>query len=133
MPKSPKKSPSPKPSTPRPNWVPLIIAGAAGFLGAFVLLKGCPFTMLNCPAYEKICPVTSTLQKLEGCLDKGDLNSARQCAEKLTDLLEPSMPELAKSSETIADAKNIADARKAYDSLKAKIKTGQPMPASASP
>lgn len=132
MPKSPKKSPSPKPSTPRQNWLPLIIAGAVGFLGAFLLLKGCPFTMLSCPAYEKICPVTSTLQKLEGCLDKGDLNSARQCAEKLTDLLEPSMPELAKSSETIANAKNLADARKALAAFQAKMKAGPAMPASKS-
>jgi len=133
MPKSPKKSPSPKPSTPRPNWVPLIIAGAAGFLGAFVLLKGCPFTMLSCPAYKKICPVTSTMDRLEGCLAQGNLASAKSCGAKLVELFDPSMPELAKAAEPIADAKNIADARKAYDSLKAKIKTGQPMPASASP
>ena len=133
MPKSPKKSPSPKPSTPRPNWVPLIIAGAAGFLGAFVLLKGCPFTMLSCPAYKKICPVTSTMDRLEGCLAQGNLASAKSCGAKLVELFDPSMPELAKAAEPIADAKNIADARKAYDSLKAKIKTGQPLPGSASP
>jgi hypothetical protein len=133
MPKSPKKSPSPKPSTPRPNWVPLIIAGAAGFLGAFVLLKGCPFTMLSCPAYKKICPVTSTMDRLEGCLAAGNLASANSCGAKLVELFDPSMPELAKAAEPIADAKTLADARKAYDSLKAKIKTGQPMPASASP
>ena len=133
MAKNPKKSPSPKPSTPRPNWVPLIIAGAAGFLGAFVLLKGCPFTMLSCPAYKKICPVTSTMDRLEGCLASGNLASAKSCGAKLVELFDPSMPELAKAAEPIADAKNIADARKAYDSLKAKIKAGKPMPASASP
>ena len=132
MPKSPKKSPSPKPSTPRPNWVPLIIAGAAGFLGAFVLLKGCPFTMLSCPAYKKICPVTSTMDRLEGCLAQGNLASAKSCGAKLVELFDPSMPELAKAAEPIADAKNLAAARKAYDSLKAKIKAGQPMPTSPS-
>ena len=132
MPKSPKKSPSPKPSTPRPNWVPLIIAGAAGFLGAFVLLKGCPFTMLSCPAYKKICPVTSTMDRLEGCLASGNLASAKSCGAKLVELFDPSMPELAKAAEPIADAKNLAAARKAYDSLKAKIKAGQPMPTSPS-
>ena len=132
MPKSPKKSPSNKPSSPRPNWVALIIAGAAGFLGAFVLLKGCPFTMLSCPAYKKICPVTSTMDRLEGCLAQGNLASAKSCGAKLVELFDPSMPELAKAAEPIADAKNLADARKAYDSLKTKIKTGQPMPASAS-
>ena len=133
MPKSPKKSPSPKPSTPRPNWVALIIAGAAGFLGAFVLLKGCPFTMLSCPAYKKICPVTSTMDRLEGCLAQGNLASAKACGSKLAELFEPSMPELAKAAEPIAEAKSLAEARKAYDSLKAKIKAGKPMPSSPSP
>ncbi len=133
MPKSPKKSPSNKPSPPRPNWVALIIAGAAGFLGAFVLLKGCPFTMLSCPAYKKICPVTSTMDRLEGCLAQGNLASAKSCGTKLVELFEPSMPELAKAAEPIAEAKSLADARKAYDSLKAKIKAGKPMPSSASP
>ena len=133
MPKSPKKSPAPKPSAPRQNWLPLIIAGAAGFLGAFVLLKGCPFTMLSCPAYKKICPVTATMDRLEGCLTQGNLASAKTCGAKLVELFDPSMPDLAKAAEPIADAKTLADARKAYDALKAKIKTGQPMPASASP
>jgi len=133
MPKSPKKSPSPKAPSPKTNWLPLIIAGAAGFVGAFVLLKGCPFTMLSCPAYKKICPVTSTMDRLEGCLAQENLVSAKSCGAKLVELFEPSMPELAKAAEPIADAKNLADARRAYDSLKAKIKVGKPMPASASP
>ena len=133
MPKSPKKSPDPKPAVPRRNWIPLLIAGAVGFLGAFVLLKGCPFTMLSCPAYKKICPVTSTMDRLEGCLAQGNLASAKSCGTKLVELFEPSMPELAKAAEPIAEAKSLADARKAYDSLKAKIKAGKPMPSSASP
>ena len=133
MAKNSKKSPSPKPSTPRPNWVALIIAGAAGFLGAFILLKGCPFTMLSCPAYQKICPVTSTLDRLEGCLAQGNLASAKKCGTKLVELFDPAMPELAKAAEPIAEARSLADARKAYDALKAKIKTGMPMPTSASP
>ena len=133
MPKTPKKSPSPKPSTPRPNWVALIIAGAAGFLVAFVLLKGCPFTMLSCPAYQKICPVTSTMDRLEGCLAQGNLASAKKCGTKLVELFDPAMPELAQAAEPIAEAKSLADARKAYDALKAKIKTGKPMLTSASP
>ena len=133
MAKFSKKSPSPKPSAPRQNWLPLVIAGAVGFLGAFVLLKGCPFTMLSCPADQKICPVTSTMDRLSGCLEKGNLESAKTCGARLVELFDPSMPELAKAAEPIADAKNLADARKAYDSLKAKIKAGKPMPASASP
>ena len=132
MPKSPKKSPTPKAPSSKTNWLPLIIAGAVGFAGAFFLLKGCPFSMMSCPAYKKICPVTSTMDRLEGCLAQGNLASAKTCGAKLVELFDPSMPELAKAAEPIADAKNLADARKAYDSLKAKIKTGQPMPASAS-
>ena len=131
MPKTPKKSSVPAPST-KQKWLPLLIAGAAGFLGAFVLLKGCPFTMLSCPAYKQICPVTSTMDRLEGCLAQGNLASAKSCGVRLVELFDPSMPELAKAAQPIADSKNLADARKAYDSLKAKIKTGQPMPASAS-
>lgn len=133
MPKSPKKSPSPKPSTPRPNWLPLLIAGAVGFFAAFLLLKGCPFTMLSCPVYEKICPVTSTLSRLEGCLDKGNLDSAKECAEKLSDLLQPTMPGLAKSAEAIANAKTLPEARKALSEFQTKMKAGPPMPASKNP
>ena len=133
MAKSPKKSPSPQPSAPRQKWLPLIIAGAAGFLGAFVLLKGCPFTMLSCPAYQKICPVTSTMDRLETCLAEGNLASAKSCGAKLVQLFDTPMPELAKAAEPIAEARTLADARKAYAALQAKIKSGQPMPVSASP
>ena len=73
------------------------------------------------------------MDRLEGCLAKGNLPSAKACGSKLVELFEPSMPELAKAAEPIAEAKSLADARKAYDSLKAKIKAGKPMPSSASP
>ena len=133
MPKSPKKSPTPKAPSPKTNWLPLIIAGAVGFAGAFLLLKGCPFSMMSCPVYEKICPVTSTLDRLEGCLEKGNLESAKECGEKLTRLLESSMPELAKSAEAIAEAKTLPEARKALAVFQAKMKSGSPMPATKSP
>ena len=132
MPKSPKKSSTPA-SSPKQNWLPLLIAGAVGFAGAFLLLKGCPFTMLSCPAYEKICPVTSTVNRLEGCLSQGNLASAKECGEKLTRLLEPSMPDLAKSAEAIADAKTLPEARKALAAFQAKMKSGSPMPAAKTP
>ena len=133
MPKIPKKSLSPKAPSPKTNWLPLIIAGAVGFAGAFLLLKGCPFSMMSCPVYEKICPVTSTLDRLEGCLAKEDLASAKECGAKLTRLLEPGMPELAKSAEAIADAKTLPEARKALATFQARMKSGAPMPASKSP
>ncbi|NBR46670.1 MAG: hypothetical protein EBT68_06120 [Verrucomicrobia bacterium] len=129
MPKIPIKSPTP---SPKQNWIPLLVAGAVGFFAAFVLLKGCPLSMMSCPVYEKICPVTSTLNRLEGCLDKGNLASAKQCAEKLATLLEPSMPELARSAEAIADAKTIAEARGAFAALEAKLESGS-MPAPKTP
>ena len=133
MPKSPKKNPSPKPSAPKQKWLPLILAGAVGFAGAFLLLQGCPFTQMSCPAYAKICPVTSTMDRLENCLNQGNLASAKNCAEKLTELLEPNMPELAKAAETIARANSIPDARKAFASFQTKMKSGKPMPASSRP
>ena len=132
MPKTPKKSSAPTPS-PKQNWLPLLVAGAVGFLAAFLLLRGCPFTMLSCPAYEKICPVTSTLGRLESCLEKGNLESARTCAEKLTDLLQPTMPELAKSAEAITHAKTLPEARKALSDFQAKMKAGPSMPAPKNP
>lgn len=134
MPKSPKKSPSPQPSAPRQNWLPLLIAGAVGFFAAFALLKGFSCApMGSCPAFAPVCPVTSTMDKLETCLAQGNLASAKSCGAKLVELFDPSMPDLAKAAEPIANAKNLADARKAYDSLLARIKTGPPMPASAKP
>jgi hypothetical protein len=133
MPKSPKKTPSPKPSAPKQRWLPLILAGAVGFAGAFLLLQGCPFTQMSCPAYAKICPVTSNMDRLENCLNQGNLASAKNCAEKLTELLEPNMPELAKSAEAIARANSVPEARKAFASFQAKIKSGQPMPAPSRP
>jgi len=133
MPKSPKKSPAPQTASPKNNWLPLVVAGAVGFAGAFLLLKGCPLSMMRCPVYEKICPVTSTLNRLEGCLDKGNLASARQCAEKLATLLEPSMPELARSAEAIADAKTLPEARKSFAAFQASMKSAPAMPASKRP
>jgi hypothetical protein len=118
MPKTPKKSSVPAPS-PKQNWLPLLVAGAVGFAGAFLLLKG--------------CPVTSTVNRLEGCLSQGNLATARECGEKLTRLLEPSMPELAKSAKAIAEAKSLPEARKALAAFQAKMQSSSPMPSSKTP
>ena len=132
MPKFPKKSPAPTPA-PKQNWIPLLVAGAVGFFAAFVLLKGFPCSsMMSCPALAPVCPVASTLEKLEGCLAQGNLASANECGEKLTRLLEPDMPELAKSAEAIANAKTIAEARRAFAALEAKLESGS-MPAPKTP
>ena len=133
MPKFPKKSPAPTPA-PKQNWIPLLVAGAVGFFAAFVLLKGFPCSsMMSCPALAPVCPVASTLEKLEGCLESGSLTTAKECGEKLTRLLEPDMPELAKSAEAIAEAKTLPEARKALATFQAKMKSGSPMPTTKSP
>jgi len=132
MPKLPKKPSSPPTSAPRQKWLSLLLAGAIGFFAAFILLKGPCAPMGGCPAFAPVCPVTSTMDSLENCLASGNLASAKSCGARLVALLDPSMPELAKAAEPIADAKNLAAARKAYDSLKAKIKADQSMPTSPS-
>ena len=111
MPKSPKKSSSSKPSSPSQNWLPLLIAGAVGFAGAFLLLKGCPFSRMSCPVYSEICPVTSALGKVEKALAANDLASARASAEKLQDLLANRMPDLSQAARRLAGSQNLAEAR----------------------
>ena len=130
MPKLPKNSPTP---APKQNWLPLLVAGAVGFFAAFVLLKGFPCSsMMSCPALAPVCPVASTLEKLEGCLAMGNLATAKECGAKLTRLLEPDMPEFAKSAEAIANAKTIAEARRSFAALEAKLESGS-MPAPKTP
>jgi len=133
MPKLPKKPSSLPTSAPRQKWLSLLLAGAIGFFAAFILLKGPCAPMGGCPAFAPVCPVTSTMDNLENCLASGNLTSAKSCGARLVALLDPSMPELAKEAEPIANAKNIAAARQAYDSFLAKITAGEPKSAAAKP
>ena len=124
------KKPTPKkslatPATPSPKkpcYLPLIVAGTAGFALAFVLLKGCP-TMSSCPMYSEACPVTSTLQVLEDDLQRGDLPKAKQSAVKLSESLERTMPDLAKLADDIASSKNLEAASAKVELLKTKMLT----------
>jgi len=128
MPKTPKKSSTPSPA-PKQNWLPLLIAGAVGFAGAFLLLKGCPFSRMSCPVYTEICPVTSTLGKLEKALDQKDLPSVRNSAEKLQDLLANRMPDLSQAARRIADSQNLDQARQNLADFKKKMETASFQPA----
>ena len=132
MPKIPKKSPSPKPSTPSQNWLPLLLAGAVGFAGAFLLLKGCPFSRMSCPVYSEICPVTSTLGKVEKALGQNDLPAARTSAEKLQDLLANRMPDLSQAARRIAESKNLDQARQNLTDFKRKMETASDQPVKTS-
>jgi hypothetical protein len=122
------KKPTPKkglatPATPSPKkpcYLPLLVAGAAGFALAFVLLKGCP-TMSTCPMYSEVCPVTSTLEVLEADLQRGDLPKAKQSAAKLSESLERTMPDLAKIADEITTSRNLAAASAKVEVLKKKM------------
>ena len=74
--------------------LPLLAAGAVGFLAAVLILKGLPM-MGGCPMYSEACPVTSTVKQIEVALQKNDLPLARTKAEKLSEQLERTMPDLA--------------------------------------
>ena len=122
------KKPTPKkslatPATPpqkKPCYLPLLVAGTAGFALAFVLLKGCP-TMSTCPMYSEVCPVTSTLEVLEADLQRGDLPKAKQSAAKLSESLERTMPDLAKLADDITSSPNLAAASAKVEILKKKM------------
>ncbi len=104
----------------KPCYLSLLVAGAAGFALAFVLLKGCP-TMPTCPMYSEVCPVTSTLEVLEADLQRGDLPSAKLSAAKLSESLERTMPDLAKIADDIATSRNLAAASAKVEVLKKKM------------
>jgi len=104
----------------KPCYLSLLVAGAAGFALAFVLLKGCP-TMSTCPMYSEVCPVTSTLEVLEADLQRGDLAKAKQSAAKLSESLERTMPDLAKIADDIATSRNLAAASAKVEVLKKKM------------
>ena len=122
------KKPTPKkslatpvtPSSKKPCYLPLLVAGTAGFALAFVLLKGCP-TLPTCPMYSEVCPVTSTLEVLEADLQRGDLPKAKQSAKKLSESLERTMPDLAKIADDIASSPNLEVASTKVEILKKKM------------
>ena len=110
------KKPVPtKETAPKKNcYLPLLIAGAVGFLAAVLLMSGCPM-------YSEACPVTSTMAKLDTALLNNDLPLARSNAEKLSEQLERTMPDLAKLADRVASSSTIPQARKNYQALEKKM------------
>jgi hypothetical protein len=116
-----KKSIPTKETAPKKNcYLPLLIAGAVGFLAAVLLLNNCPM-MSGCPMYSEACPVTSTMAKLDTALVNNDLPLARSNAEKLSEQLERTMPDLAKLADRVASSSTIPQARKNYQALEKKM------------
>ena len=77
--------------------------------------------MPTCPMYSEVCPVTSTLEVLEGDLQRGDLPKAKQSAAKLSESLERTMPDLAKIADDITTSRNLAAACAKVEVLKKKM------------
>jgi len=70
-----------------------------------------------CPIYSEACPVTSTLQKVRVAVDKGDLAEAKKQAEKLSDQLRSSMPDLADMAVNLTKARDLSQARNTLQAL----------------
>ena len=128
MPKKPKKSSTPKPVTTTSSSsccgsriLPLVLAAGVGFAAAYLYLRGCPFSSGSCPIYSEACPVTSTLQKIRVSLGQGNLPEARKLAEKMSDQLRPTMPDLADLAVKLSNSKDLAEARAALQALETKM------------
>jgi hypothetical protein len=125
-----KKSSPPKPVPEKkscPCSLPLLAAGAVGFLTAVLVLKGLPM-MGGCPMYSEACPVTSTLKKVDLALIKNDLPLARSNAEKLSEQLERTMPDLAKLADRIAESSTVPQARTNLQVLEKKMMADMSVP-----
>ena len=71
--------------------------------------------------YSEACPVTSTLKQIEIALQKNDLPMARVKAEKLSEQLERTMPDLAQLSDRIAESSSVYQAKTQLEILEKKM------------
>jgi hypothetical protein len=122
---SPSKPVPEKKSCPCP--LPLLAAGAVGFLAAVLVLKGLPM-MGSCPMYSEACPVTSTLKQIELALQKNNLPLAQSQAEKLSEQLERTMPDLAKLADKIAESSSVNQAKIQLQVLEKKMMSDVSVP-----
>jgi hypothetical protein len=122
---SPSKPTTEKKSCPCP--LPLLAAGAVGFLAAVLLLKGLPM-MGGCPMYSEACPVTSTLKQIEMALQKNNLPLAQSQAEKLSEQLERTMPDLAQLADKIAESSSVNQAKTQLQILEKKMMSDVSVP-----
>jgi hypothetical protein len=123
----------PIPSKPAPEKkscscpLPLLVAGAVGFLSAVLILKGLPM-MGGCPMYSEACPVTSTLKQIELALQKNNLPLAQSQAEKLSEQLERTMPDLAQLADKIAESSSVNQAKTQLQVLEKKMMSDVSVP-----
>ena len=122
---SPSKPAPGKKSCPCP--LPLLAAGAVGFLAAVLVLKGLPM-MGSCPMYSEACPVTSTLKQIEIALQKNNLPLAQSQAEKLSEQLERTMPDLAKLADRVAESSSVNQAKTQLQVLEKKMMSDVSVP-----
>jgi hypothetical protein len=122
---SPSKPTPEKKSCPCP--LPLLAAGAVGFLAAVLVLKGLPM-MGGCPMYSEACPVTSTLKQIELALQKNNLPLAQSQAEKLSEQLERTMPDLAQLADKIAESSSVNQAKIQLQVLEKKMMSDVSVP-----
>jgi hypothetical protein len=122
---SPSKPVPEKKSCPCP--LPLLAAGAVGFLAAVLVLKGLPM-MGSCPMYSEACPVTSTIKQIELALQKNNLPLAQSQAEKLSEQLERTMPDLAKLADKIAESSSVNQAKIQLQVLEKKMMSDVSVP-----
>jgi len=122
---SPSKPVPEKKSCPCP--LPLLAAGAVGFLAAVLVLKGLPM-MGSCPMYSEACPVTSTIKQIELALQKNNLPLAQSQAEKLSEQLERTMPDLAQLADKIAESSSVNQAKIQLQVLEKKMMSDVSVP-----
>jgi hypothetical protein len=122
---SPSKPVPEKKSCPCP--LPLLAAGAVGFLAAVLVLKGLPM-MGSCPMYSEACPVTSTLKQIELALQRNNLPLAQSQAEKLSEQLERTMPDLAQLADKIAESSSVNQAKIQLQVLEKKMMSDVSVP-----
>ena len=75
----------------------------------------------ECPMYSEACPVTSTLMQVELALEKNDLPKAKAEANKLSEQLERTMPDLARLAEKVSKSTTINQARARLQELEKKM------------
>ena len=115
-----KTTPPQVPPNKKVSFLPLLVAGAAGFLLALFVIRG-DSMVCEYPMYSETCPVTSTLMQVELALEKNDLPKAKAEANKLSEQLERTMPDLARLAEKVSKSTTINQARTRLQELEKKM------------
>jgi hypothetical protein len=78
--------------------------------------------------YSEACPVTSTLKQIDSALLKKDLSLVKSNAEKLSEQLERTMPDLAKLADRLAQSSSIPQAANTFKILEKKMMSDVSLP-----